>query len=649
MELSEKQIKRLKKLSKFGEDKDIATIENFIELDEKIDDVKEHLDSKFTNLQEELKKKLESELVLEIDKEELKGEDGYTPIKGVDYFDGKDGKNYVLTNLDKKQIAKSIDVPVVEKVIEKTEVIRETPIVTEIVKEVALKDTGEDIILKINEDETSFIKKEKIEDFDKTEQGILDRAVSIVDNRTSFLINKVSKLSEDVANINPVETQDLQAVTDLGSTTTNTITVAGLDVGDTTGIPEDGDSYFVDTAIIVTGTGSITSPTVNATNMRSDSYQTAAGVPVITPSGSTPNSAKLLNRPMINEIQDTDGIFAIDVYNSNLIDYWTDATSIDWSTRELYADDGTTVMLNWNTAGTADFGTNSITANSLIKSGGTSSQFLKADGSVDSSTYLTTIPTHTGEVTGGTALTLDKTAISNRADVTILATDILLFGDTSDSGNLKKGAVQDILDLTPAPDLSAYWKSDGTSTATGDWDLGSYILQLGGINDNVNNNLSIDPNYRYLYDTDGSSIVARWGAGDYKLYVNYGINSYDSSTLDLNGTLFVEGGSQKVGIGVSMLTGFYDLEVLNGIGANNITLAYYISAYNAYFDDGYYSANFCESYGGSISDGTNTVLIADGTNPLTINGSVGYTGDLNDGASNKIADVVGGIITTVYY
>lgn len=36
-----------------------------------------------------------------------------------------------------------------------------------------------------------------------------------------------------------------------------------------------------------------------------------------------------------------------------------------------------------------NLGANSITANSFIKSGGTSSQFLKADGSVDTNTYLT--------------------------------------------------------------------------------------------------------------------------------------------------------------------------------------------------------------------------------------------------------------------
>jgi len=222
MELSEKQIRRLQKLAKYADDKDLATIENLMELDEKIDDVKDVVETKFSGLQEELKKKLESELVLEIDREELQGVAGKDGKDGKDGVDGKDGKNYILTNLDKKKIASEIKVPVVEKVIEKTEVIRETPIV----KEVALKDDGKEIINKINEDETSFIKKEKIEGLDDTfktnTEDLLNRAVSIVDNRTSFLINKVSNLSEKVDNISNDDT--LQDVTDRGATTTNTIT-----------------------------------------------------------------------------------------------------------------------------------------------------------------------------------------------------------------------------------------------------------------------------------------------------------------------------------------------------------------------------------------------------------------------------------------
>ena len=54
--------------------------------------------------------------VKEVTKDEVR------PVKGRDYFDGE---NYVLTRQDKKDIADSINVPVVEKIIEKVEVIKE--------------------------------------------------------------------------------------------------------------------------------------------------------------------------------------------------------------------------------------------------------------------------------------------------------------------------------------------------------------------------------------------------------------------------------------------------------------------------------------------------------------------------------------------
>lgn len=60
---------------------------------------------------------------------------------------------------------------------------------------------------------------------------------------------------------------------------------------------------------------------------------------------------------------------------------------------------------------------------------------------------ITPNATHTGEVTGATTLTVDKTTITNKVDTTIIASDMLLFSDASDSDNLKKGQVQDIIDL----------------------------------------------------------------------------------------------------------------------------------------------------------------------------------------------------------
>ena len=43
-------------------------------------------------------------------KDGVNGKDGYTPVKGVDYFDGEDGKDYVLTDADKQEIAGMVEV-----------------------------------------------------------------------------------------------------------------------------------------------------------------------------------------------------------------------------------------------------------------------------------------------------------------------------------------------------------------------------------------------------------------------------------------------------------------------------------------------------------------------------------------------------------
>jgi len=63
---------------------------------------------------------------------------------------GEPGKTYTLSPLDKEEISSQIKVPVVEKVIERTEVIKELPQITEITKEIENKDTPEQIIDKVN-------------------------------------------------------------------------------------------------------------------------------------------------------------------------------------------------------------------------------------------------------------------------------------------------------------------------------------------------------------------------------------------------------------------------------------------------------------------------------------------------------------------
>jgi hypothetical protein len=76
----------------------------------------------------------------------------------------------------------------------------------------------------------------------------------------------------------------------------------------------------------------------------------------------------------------------------------------------------TTPGFNLDVTGTGRY-TSNLSANAFIKTGGTSSQFLKADGSVDASTYLKTNQaiTVTGDVTGSgnTSLPLTLAAVNN--------------------------------------------------------------------------------------------------------------------------------------------------------------------------------------------------------------------------------------------
>lgn len=142
--------KVIDKYSDIESNSSFTLAKEFVNLDEKISKIEENTSKNITSLQEKLsddifdlkeglKKKLESELVLEIDKNELKGEQGE---KGKD---GKDGKDYILTQKDKREIAESVEIPIVEKVIEKQIITK-----PEIVKEILTDIPAEKIVEKIN-------------------------------------------------------------------------------------------------------------------------------------------------------------------------------------------------------------------------------------------------------------------------------------------------------------------------------------------------------------------------------------------------------------------------------------------------------------------------------------------------------------------
>ena len=75
-----------------------------------------------------------------------------------------------------------------------------------------------------------------------------------------------------------------------------------------------------------------------------------------------------------------------------------------------------------------------LTATSFVKSGGTSSQFLKADGSVDSSTYITSIGISSAGTVIGNALQLNFIGAGNTFAVNGNTIDVSIQGSAGGSG-----------------------------------------------------------------------------------------------------------------------------------------------------------------------------------------------------------------------
>ncbi len=115
-------------------------------------------------------------------------------VDAVKIKKGEKGDDYILTEDDKRAIASSITVPVVEKVIERTEVIKEIPIVTNKVTNQIVKETIEKQIEVAVLDEATVAYLEDEIKKTKLDKEAYDRALGIVDQRTSFLINKISGL-----------------------------------------------------------------------------------------------------------------------------------------------------------------------------------------------------------------------------------------------------------------------------------------------------------------------------------------------------------------------------------------------------------------------------------------------------------------------
>ena len=108
------------------------------------------------------------------------------------------------------------------------------------------------------------------------------------------------------------------------------------------------------------------------------------------------------------------------------------------------------------TTGAANF-TNSVTAFSFVKSGGTSSQFLKADGSIDSTVY------GSGTVTSVAALTIGTTGTNITSTVATGTTTPVITLNVPNASAANRGALTAADWTTFNSKVSSQWVTTGSN------------------------------------------------------------------------------------------------------------------------------------------------------------------------------------------
>lgn len=205
MENKQEQIKKIiSKAADLEKGKEIAMAKELLDINEKQEETLQAI--KDIPEAEPFPTKMRVQLE-GIDVITINGRDGHTPtedelqslIKPLIPEPIK-GDSYILTKNDKVEISRLVKVPIVEKI----ETVREIPMITNEVIEVAVSD--EPIIIKeklesLKDEERLDISAIKgVEKSNNTlSDNIINRAIGIVDQRTSFLINKVSNLSAQVS------------------------------------------------------------------------------------------------------------------------------------------------------------------------------------------------------------------------------------------------------------------------------------------------------------------------------------------------------------------------------------------------------------------------------------------------------------------
>jgi hypothetical protein len=183
----------------------------------------------------------------------------------------------------------------------------------------------------------------------------------------------------------------------------------------------------------------------------------------------------------------------------------------------------------------------SVTATSFIRSGGTSSQFLKADGSVDSSTYVSNVTASSPLFSSGGAtpnITIQQASGSQNGFLS--STDWTTF-------NNKQNALTNPVTGTGVNGRVAFWNA--TNTITSDSDLlfngNTLTLLTGNVEIAAGNGLILfnpnTTNYFQLYTNNGNELNFGFGG---TTPVVAKISS--SGTMTLTGDIFIEKAAPSV-------------------------------------------------------------------------------------------------------
>jgi hypothetical protein len=195
--------------------------------------------------------------------------------------------------------------------------------------------------------------------------------------------------------------------------------------------------------------------------------------------------------------------------------------------------------------GTGRF-TSTLTANSFVKSGGTSGQFLKADGSIDSNVYLTT-------------LTDTLATVTSRGNTTTNAITVGGLTILDGSVSITKLTAGSTLTLTPNASDNAIVVNNGGYMK---WGTVSYIRGFSGAtlfavyNSSYTNIFNIGTSAACYVNTGTNFLIGATTDAGYKLYVN--------GNIGLSGNLVPTSGTSTVGTFANRFTDFWGSGLIVG-------------------------------------------------------------------------------------